>query len=124
MSAVPPVPIPGTTATSPSTAFTSAKAALFILSSFLALTFSHSSSARSFPTADGATTDAAGDAVEQPEDSEDAKRMVVEEQEEELLDEASFGLTVPAGAPRPALIIVMVSGDGGLNYLWLNRLLS
>lgn len=35
--------------------------------------------------------------------------MISEEQEEELLDEESFGLTVPAGAPRPALIIVMVS---------------
>lgn len=44
----------------------------------------------------------------QPEDGAEAKRMVVEEQEEELLDEAGLGLTVPVGAPRPALIIVMV----------------
>ena len=39
--------------------------------------------------------------------------MISEEQEEELLDEESFGLTVPVGAPRPALIIVMVSRARG-----------
>lgn len=79
-------------------AFTSARAALFILSSFIALTFSHATQGAS-----------SGEDVDQPTEGKDARRMISEEQEEELLDEESFGLTVPAGAPRPALIIVMVS---------------
>lgn len=46
--------------------------------------------------------------------------MVVEEQEEELLDEAGFGLTVPAGSPRPALIIVMGPASCGKSTIGLS----
>jgi hypothetical protein len=113
MSAVPPVPIVGSTATTPSTAFTSARAALFILSSFLALTFSHAPASFPFATHTGSAPSASGDEVAQPSDGKDARRMISEEQEEELLDEESFGLTVPPGALRPALIIVMVSHLNG-----------
>ncbi|KAJ9104670.1 hypothetical protein QFC21_002168 [Naganishia friedmannii] len=103
MSAIPPVLITSSSTASPSAVFSSARTAIFLLSSFLALTFSNSPSSRPLPTSDGSSEDA----VAQPEDVDEARRMVVEEQEEELLDEAGFGLTVPSGAPRPALIIVM-----------------
>lgn len=111
MSAVPPVPIVGSAATSPSTAFTSARAALFVLTSFLALTFSHAPSSAAIHT--GSEPLGGGNDKPQPEDEKDVRRMIAEEQEEELLDEESFGLTVPLGAPRPALIIVMVSISPG-----------
>lgn len=45
----------------------------------------------------------------QPVDGKEAKRMVAEEKEEEILDKEGMGLTIPPGGPRPALIIVMVS---------------